>query len=149
MINTIRSRATSEGSRILIVSPPTINLPLLEKEGAGGMRTLGVSARYAETVMGVAREFEKIDPNVGSLDFYHILEARISADTQSSVKDYLRDGLHLGPKGNKVLYNAITEKVQAEWPDVAPTGVPLMWPRYRNLDVVKKFAEDQKSTGQP
>ena len=62
------------------------------------MRSLEVSAGYAEAVMGVAREFEKIDETIGSLDFYHIMEAKISADIQGSVKDYLRDGLHLGPK---------------------------------------------------
>jgi hypothetical protein len=143
MVEMIRSHAPSEGSRILIVSPPTINVPLLEKEGAGEMRSPEISARYAKTVMEVAGNFEKTDATIGSLDFYHILEASISADTQGSVKDYLRDGLHLGPKvlttlllksgkvlkvsqGNQVLYNAIMDKLQAEWPDVAPRGVPLM-----------------------
>jgi len=148
MINMIRLHAPSEGSRILIISPPTIDPPLLEKEGAGGMRSLEVSAGYAEAVMGVAREFEKTDATIGSLDFYHILEAKISADIQGSVKDYLRDGLHLGPKGNQVLYNAITEKVMEKWPDVAPKNTPLMWPWYGNLDVVRRFVEDRGGTGQ-
>jgi hypothetical protein len=98
MINLIYLRAQSEEGRILIISPPTIDIPLLEKVGAGDMRSSEVSAKYAATVMDVAREFERLDPTIGSLDFYHILEDKISADNEGSVKDYLSDGLHLGPK---------------------------------------------------
>ena len=133
----------SDGSRILIISPPTIDLSLLEIEGAGEMRSPTVSAEYAEAVMGIAREFEKSAATIGSLDFYHLLEAKISTDIHGSVKDYLRDGLHLGPKvftsllfksnkqlkvsqGNQELYKAITEKVKEKWPDVAPKNLPLI-----------------------
>jgi hypothetical protein len=47
----------------------------------------------------------------------------------------LPDKLHLSPKGNEVLFNAIVKTLESSFPDLAPSGQALNWPL---MDVISK-----------
>jgi hypothetical protein len=47
----------------------------------------------------------------------------------------LPDKLHLSPKGNEVLFNAIVKTLEGKFPELAPSGQALNWPL---MDVISK-----------
>lgn len=57
------------------------------------------------------------------------------ADPDWHNKLLLPDKLHLSPKGNEVLFNAIVSTLERSFPELAPSGQALNWPL---MDVISK-----------
>jgi hypothetical protein len=45
-----------------------------------------------------------------------------------------RDGLHLSPSGNEVVFNAVMDVIKAKLPQLDPERLPLDFPIHRDVD---------------
>ncbi|KAI5804980.1 SGNH hydrolase-type esterase domain-containing protein [Geopyxis carbonaria] len=125
--------------KVLVLSPPPIDKRLLESHGprGGADRDLGVTRSYASAAKEVV-EVGKWN-SVGFLDFYELLweelknEGLIAGNDLNLVKEYLTDGLHLGPKGYELMYDTIMKKIKQDWPEICPEGLSMTAPWWGDL----------------
>ncbi|TGZ85737.1 SGNH hydrolase [Ascodesmis nigricans] len=120
-------------TRILLVSPPPIDVEMLKQYGprGGADRSAEVMVAYADAVLEVGQQLAK-DHDVAVLDFHELLSVTAttqvvnpSASRPVSLREYSTDGLHLGPKGYKVLFEAIQDIIERVWPDLTPENLPM------------------------
>jgi len=96
-------------------------------------------------VMQVADELSEEWSNgmVLGLDFYRfmMIDAAAGAPTVLGEKldECFVDGLHLSEYGYKLLYKAITTRLEEVWPQLLPQNLPMMAPWWGDLDVIKDF----------
>mmetsp|Transcript_26388 Transcript_26388/g.50125 ORF Transcript_26388/g.50125 Transcript_26388/m.50125 type:complete len:251 (+) Transcript_26388:70-822(+) len=78
---------------------------------------------YAEAVVQVG-----IETNTQTIDLY----TKWSASHQW--QDYLEDGLHLNPLGNKMLFDALAEVVHSSFPHLRPDVLKPQFPSFAEID---------------
>ncbi|KAI5848259.1 SGNH hydrolase-type esterase domain-containing protein [Tricharina praecox] len=133
MIKMIRENERSQHSRILFITPPPIDREMLGKyhRRKGADRSFDVTAEYAAAVKDLILDLGTDDSHLGVLDFYTVFmkkvaNAPLNDEGSPSLREYLTDGLHLGPKGYQLLYGAFMVHVENHWPEILPKNIPLM-----------------------
>ena len=54
----------------------------------------------------------------------------------------MRDGLHFTADGEKVLFEALMEKIQEKWPEMAPLALPFVLPGWNEVEAWKDLKQD-------
>jgi len=105
MAKMIRENDHSRHSRILFLTPPPIDREMLGKyhRRKGADRSFDVTAEYAAATKSVILDLRSVDDNIGVLDVYTVFmeqatDTPLNDDGTPSLRKYLTDGLHLGPK---------------------------------------------------
>jgi len=106
--------------RIIIVGPPPIcdaqhRVFALEKWGIEASRTNANTTRYAQCAVDVGREL-----GIPVLDLLPAILA-VSADNG---REYLSDGLHLSPLGQKFVYENLLSIIAEHFPELVVTPCP-------------------------
>jgi lysophospholipase L1-like esterase len=137
--------------RIVLITPPPVDERMCEADDrAKGIdqvrRTAEVTKTYADAARDVGREL-----GVVVLDAWTIFMERAGwksgeplvgskeadQDPDSGLPSLLRDGLHLTPEGNKLLYESLIELVEKTWPDQTPDALPFVLPRWDDVEAWK------------
>ncbi|KAF2829144.1 SGNH hydrolase [Ophiobolus disseminans] len=156
-VETILTEDAMGDTKIVLIAPPPINGPearLHGKETEENIRDINArnreqqryrtymsKKRYADGVMGIAREYEETGRVLG-VDFWKgLVEQKIKEDGKGKWEDmeesglwpgsgligagqfgkeWFTDGLHLDKKGYGVLNRMLMEGVLEKWPELAP-----------------------------
>ncbi|CAN9284922.1 unnamed protein product [Alternaria alternata] len=154
-LDTILSEDAMENTKILLITPPPINGSVVEtgenksareiedinqwrKEGPR-YKTYMSKRKYADGIMQIAKEYEKMGRVVGLNFWQDLVHAVVTEEgwqydeqvppgcgllgAQSFPTGWFTDGLHLDIKGYRVLNNALLELVTAKWPELAPEAL--------------------------
>ncbi|KAA8904651.1 SGNH hydrolase-type esterase domain-containing protein [Sphaerosporella brunnea] len=140
MVSLIRSHAPSKNAKILFLTPPPVDIEMLKvhHRRKGRDRRVDVTESYAEACLEVARG---LGEGVGVIDFHKAVKERVVGSW--SLQQWMTDGLHLGPKGYKLLNGMVKEYIATEWKELKPANVPLMAPWVGDLEVVKEWEKAQ------
>jgi lysophospholipase L1-like esterase len=110
---------------------------ILEKAGAKGstLPRNRISSLFSAFNRGSNRSKENIQ-STSSGD----AKPTTAESSIGSLGDYLVDGLHLGPLGNRVLFEGIVGVIKRAWSDLDPAAMPEMLPDYSSLAANKTEA---------
>jgi lysophospholipase L1-like esterase len=106
---------------VILVTPPPYDAEKFAGVGADSVRSDAVARLYADTVLEVAAE-----KGLVSIDLYAAVRA-----LGASWPDALRDGLHLGPDGNTVMFQELCRAIAGRWPELAHTSGSMFLPEHR------------------
>jgi lysophospholipase L1-like esterase len=151
-LDTILTEQAMENTKIVLITPPPINGAVgvvkqhmsqaeVEQENRTrkqmlGYRTYMNKKRYAEGIMGIAKEYEETE-RVAGLNFWQdIVDALANEEgweydaelppgcgllgSKSFPKGWFTDGLHLDTKGYAVLNKGLFKLVTEKWPELSP-----------------------------
>ncbi|KAL7269244.1 hypothetical protein RUND412_008103 [Rhizina undulata] len=137
MISLIRDSPGTSSAKILVLTPPPINVPLLTKCG-GKDRTYETTREYAREVLEVVKEAKKKEgPMVAGVDLFHAFEAAIEkqraemgrrkreGEVEGWIEEWLVDGVHLGAKGYELMFQEIMAAVGKNWKEILPENLKL------------------------
>ncbi|KAI9598453.1 SGNH hydrolase-type esterase domain-containing protein, partial [Syncephalis fuscata] len=117
LVQSPMSRYYSPKTRVMLVSPPPLDEAKWAKQcnSDGKMldRKATTTQKYAETCVKLANEL-----NVPVLDLHTMLLEKAAEGSSGTLGDYLIDGLHLGPLGNRVLFEGVVGVIKRAWPDL-------------------------------
>ncbi|KAF8421262.1 SGNH hydrolase-type esterase domain-containing protein [Tirmania nivea] len=137
MITELRAHPITQTSKILVVTPPPIYVPLLLQNASreGKARDYKVTRQYVDAALAVAEDFHE-DTGITAIDFHHLIELETSygcslmveiedKNVRSALDGIFTDGLHLGWKGYDILYKKIITEIGRRWPELTPEKVPF------------------------
>lgn len=113
-------------------------------------RTTGRTEKYADAARQVGKElgiavldmWKIISTKAGWQPGMHPLPGSRSLPQNAVLDELLRDGLHLSPAGNQVLYDGLLELIEQLWPDQMPQKLPLVLPEWSNEEGWATFDAD-------
>lgn len=118
MITELRAHPITQPSKILVITPPPVYIPLLRQNAPreGKDRDYKVTRQYADAALAVVKDFHK-DRGITAIDFHSLIELETSYGcsllvesedkiVRSALNSVFTDGLHLGWK----VYNSIEQK---------------------------------------
>ncbi|WIA29823.1 hypothetical protein OEZ86_012294 [Tetradesmus obliquus] len=113
-------------SKFLLITPPPVCEACKGKTPKPWDRENSHSVQYVQQLAQLASR-----NGAAFLDIFSAWQA----DPDWHNKLLLPDKLHLSPKGNEVLFNAIVSTLERSFPELAPSGQALNWPL---MDVISK-----------
>ncbi|KAI8050382.1 SGNH hydrolase-type esterase domain-containing protein, partial [Syncephalis plumigaleata] len=132
LVQSPMSRYYAKNTRVLLVTPPPLDesawAKQCAKEGRQLDRRAATTQKYAEACVKLANELK-----VPVLDLHTLILEKAGAKQTTPLGDYLSDGLHLGPLGNRVLFEGIIGVIKRAWPALDPATMPAMLPNYSSL----------------
>jgi lysophospholipase L1-like esterase len=81
---------------------------------------------------------EGFSENMDIVDTWEVFLGKGNGDKPydlEKVKDILSDGLHLAPKGNILLAEALMSTINQKWPELNPDNIAARVPWHDKLDV--------------
>ncbi|RUS16630.1 SGNH hydrolase-type esterase domain-containing protein [Endogone sp. FLAS-F59071] len=152
----------SPETRLLLITPPPLNEQAwAEKcrlEGKETDRKREVTEGYARVVREVGAEVgvpvvdawaeilreagERVETerkttvmekNSG-LDVEIFKNRKCKVENERGLSEFLNDGLHLTPEGNRVLHKAVLAQIRVHYPELDPATMPMALPWWREID---------------
>lgn len=122
---------------ILFTNPPveeTVLLDINKKNGsADEIRRAKDAKEYAEKTKEVGKEYNLpvLDVwtafmNATGWDGHGALPGSEEAGKNETLADLLHDGLHLSPRGYKIVFDELLKLMQQNWPDQKPYRMPFV-----------------------
>lgn len=137
----------------MIITPPPIDEGMCEADDASKgihqvRRLASTTLNYAQAAREASQEL-----NVECLDLWTVFmkeagwregESLIGQKgvEKKGLERLLRDGLHFTADGEKVLFEALMEKIQEKWPEMAPLALPFVLPGWNEVEAWKDLKQD-------
>lgn len=118
-------RAAGAAHVLLVTPPPLCEATWTRHCQSAGMalnRTNRNTRRYAQAMQRVAAA-----EAVPLVDLW-------GGELEARPGDFLEDGLHLGARGNDVLFRGIMDAIERHAPDFAVERLPMLFPAWRDVD---------------
>lgn len=123
-----RRREDGSATRVLLLTPPPVDEARWEAHCRSRGRPLDrkneVTRLYARASKGVAREMQ-----VPVVDLWR----RLGGRNPEAVAPNLGDGLHLSAQGSILVYEAVLTAIEENYPDLAPSQLPMQAPEHFEL----------------
>ncbi|KAJ2779489.1 isoamyl acetate-hydrolyzing esterase [Coemansia javaensis] len=120
VVNSVQAEYGLPDTRILLVAPPVAHDGMAraaakQDAGLGFVRAASVRA-YAEAAVAVAEEM-----HLPVVDLHTAMDAAVKAKNNAQSRyggyeEYLVDGVHLTPAGNRLVYDLVVDKIKTAWP---------------------------------
>ncbi|KAF1981164.1 GDSL Lipase/Acylhydrolase family protein [Aulographum hederae CBS 113979] len=130
--------------RIILITSPPIDEELCEAHDLSNgidqvRRRAAVTRTYADAVKEVGKATDVVVFDLWSLFMERVGwkegmplagEKSTHASQQSGLPTLLRDGLHLTPDGNRIVFEGLLRLIQRTWPDQSPDSLDFTVPKW-------------------
>ncbi|KAI8617207.1 SGNH hydrolase-type esterase domain-containing protein [Chytriomyces sp. MP71] len=119
-------RRVSPGTKVVVITPPPVDperwAAKCRSKGKEGDRAVSYTKSYRDACLEVGVEAKKEwGTDLAVLDIWQVFFGPGKVEyMMDEVADLLSDGLHLAPRGNSLLADALLSKISSTWPELNP-----------------------------
>ncbi|KAL9603491.1 MAG: hypothetical protein Q9219_001178 [cf. Caloplaca sp. 3 TL-2023] len=136
----------AQSPRLILITPPPVNEWALEESDEDGLksgskRTAEYTKLYADACMRIGRDLGLPVVDLWSSIMFgagyepgqdqHLPGSKMT-ERNTFLDDVLRDGLHFSPLGYELLFQAIMELIERQWPDQRPEQLNFVHPAWQS-----------------
>lgn len=96
--------------------------------------------KYKDACLAVGKEWAVKSDNVQILDLWKLLVEAGGDETEEALRPYYTDGVHMTPKGYRLLFDELMRIICTRWESLDPQKMKMSAPRFD--DATGKWDED-------